>query len=175
MVGGDLLVEARRRAGISQAELSRRSGVPPSLIGRYERYEVTPSLERLRSLIRAAGFELSMRLARVDPSNHDQVLIERELRRTPAERLRRGLMAGRRAAPLPCDAAMPRTADLATLPASAGDHDICFTPSGTRGYLDLRREASRTRIDPGISVSVASLRDVIRSKEAAGRDEDLAQ
>ncbi len=94
MVGGDLLVEARRRAGISQAELSRRSGVPPSLIGRYERYEVTPSLERLRSLIRAAGFELSMRLARVDPSNHDQVLIERELRRTPAERLRRGLMAG---------------------------------------------------------------------------------
>ena len=39
MVSGDLLVEARRRAGISQAELSRRSGVPASLIGRYERYE----------------------------------------------------------------------------------------------------------------------------------------
>lgn len=95
MVGGDLLVEARRRAGISQAELGRRSGVPPSLIGRYERYEVIPSLERLRSLIRAAGFELSIRLARVDPSNHDKVLIERELRRTPAERLRRGLLAGR--------------------------------------------------------------------------------
>ncbi|HVC76212.1 MAG TPA: helix-turn-helix transcriptional regulator [Candidatus Micrarchaeaceae archaeon] len=96
MVSGDLLVEARRRAGISQAELGRRSGVPPSLIGRYERYEVTPSLERLRFLITAAGFELSIRLARVDPSNHDQVLIERELRRTPAERLRRGLMAGRK-------------------------------------------------------------------------------
>jgi transcriptional regulator with XRE-family HTH domain len=95
MVSGDLLVEARRRAGISQAELGRRSVVSPSLIGRYERYEVTPSLERLRSLIGAAGFELSIRLARVDPSNHDQVLIERELRRTPAERLRRGLMAGR--------------------------------------------------------------------------------
>jgi len=96
MVSGDLLVEARRRAGISQAELGRLSGVPPSLIGRYERYEVVPSLERLRSLVRASGFELSMRLARVDASNHDQVLIERELRRTPAERLRRGLMAGRK-------------------------------------------------------------------------------
>jgi uncharacterized protein len=96
MVSGDLLVEARRRAGISQAALGRRSGVPPSLIGRYERYEVIPSLERLRSLIRASGFELSIRLARVDPSNHDRVLIERELRRTPAERLRRGLTAGRR-------------------------------------------------------------------------------
>jgi transcriptional regulator with XRE-family HTH domain len=105
MVSGDLLVEARRRAGISQAELGRRSGVPSSLIGRYERYEVIPSLERLRSLLRAAGFELSIRLAKVDENNHDQVLIERELRRTPAERLRRGLMAGRKLGAL---AASPR-------------------------------------------------------------------
>jgi hypothetical protein len=58
---------------------------------------------------------------------------------------------------------------------AAGDLDICFAPSGTRGYRDLRREALRTRIGPGVSVSVASLRDVIRSKEAAGRDKDLAQ
>ena len=100
-----MLVEARRRAGISQAELGRRSGVPPSLIGRYERYEVIPSLERLRTLLRAAGFELSIRLAKVDASNHDQVLIERELRRTPAERLRRGLMVGRKLGAL---AAQPR-------------------------------------------------------------------
>ena len=95
MVSGDLLVEARRRAGMSQAELGRRSGVPPSLIGRYERYEVIPSLERLRSLLKSAGFELSIRLAKVDDSNHDQMLIERELRRTPAERLRRGIASGR--------------------------------------------------------------------------------
>src|SRR5712692_7490888 len=65
MVSGDLLVEARRRAGMSRAELGRRSGVPASLIGRYERYEVIPSLERLRSLLRAAGFELSIRLAKI--------------------------------------------------------------------------------------------------------------
>lgn len=95
MLSGDLLVEARRRAGISQAELGRRSGVAPSLIGRYERYEVTPSVERLRELLRACGIELSIRLAIVDASDHDRVLIERELRRTPAERLRRGLAAGR--------------------------------------------------------------------------------
>jgi transcriptional regulator with XRE-family HTH domain len=105
MVSGDLLVEARRRAGISQAVLGRRSGVPPSLIGRYERYEVIPSLERLRSLLRAAGFDLSIRLAKVDENNHDQALIERELRRTPAERLRRGLMAGQKLGAL---AASPR-------------------------------------------------------------------
>lgn len=100
MISGDLLVEARRRAGISQAELGRRSGVPPSLIGRYERYEVTPSLERLRELLKAAGFELSFRLANVDQTSHDQVLIERELRRTPAERLRLGLTGGRNTAAL---------------------------------------------------------------------------
>jgi len=77
--------------------------------------------------------------------------------------------------PFPLDADMLRTADMWTLTTSAGDLDICFTPSGTRGYSDLRREALRTRVGPGISVSVASLRDVIRSKEAAGRDKDLAQ
>ena len=95
MVTGDLLVEARRRAGISQAELACRSGVATSLIGRYERYEVIPSLERLRTLLRACGFELSFRLANVDPTDHDRVLIERELARSPEQRLRRGLAAGR--------------------------------------------------------------------------------
>lgn len=96
MLSGDLLVEARRRAGISQAELCRRSGVAQSLIGRYERYEVIPSFERLRALLRACGLELSIRLATVDETEHDLVLIERELRRTPGERLRRGLAAGQR-------------------------------------------------------------------------------
>jgi transcriptional regulator with XRE-family HTH domain len=91
---------------MSQAELSKRSGVSASLIGRYERYEVIPSLERLRALLRAAGVDLSIRLAAVDETNHDQVLIERELRRTPVERLRTGLMAGRNLASL---AARPRS------------------------------------------------------------------
>jgi transcriptional regulator with XRE-family HTH domain len=95
VLSGDLIVEARRRAGISQAELARRSGVAASLIGRYERYEVIPSLERLRELLRACGLELSFRLANVDPTDHDRTLIERELRRTAAERIRRGLAAGR--------------------------------------------------------------------------------
>jgi hypothetical protein len=91
--------------------------------------------------------------------------------------LRAGLRSpsDKSAIPFSLDADMLRTADLWTLTTSAGDLDICFTPSGTRGYRDLRREAMRTRIGPGISVSLASLRDVIRSKEAAGRDRDLAQ
>lgn len=75
----------------------------------------------------------------------------------------------------PIDAEMLTTAELWTFTTSAGDLDVCFTPAGTRGFDDLRREASRERLDRALTVTVASLRDVIRSKEAAGRDKDLAQ
>lgn len=47
-------------------------------------------------------------------------------------------------------------------------------PSGTRGYADLRRHAVSVALG-GIDVPVASLLDVIRSKEAAGRSKDPAQ
>ena len=77
--------------------------------------------------------------------------------------------------PFPIDTDMLTSAELWTLTTSAGDLDVCFTPSGTRGYEDLRREASRERLGRGLTVNVASLRDVIRSKEAAGRAKDLAQ
>jgi len=75
----------------------------------------------------------------------------------------------------PIDVELLTTAELWTLTTSAGDLDVCFKPAGTRGFDDLRREASRERLDRGLTVTVASLRDVIRSKEAAGRDKDLAQ
>jgi hypothetical protein len=52
-----------------------------------------------------------------------------------------------------------------------GRLDITFRPSGTAGFDDLARDAVRLTI-LGIEVSVASLADVIRSKEAAGRDKD---
>lgn len=52
-----------------------------------------------------------------------------------------------------------------------GDLDISFVPSGTAGYDDLRRDAGQV-VFRGLHVWVASLADVIRSKEAAGRDKD---
>ncbi len=52
-----------------------------------------------------------------------------------------------------------------------GNLDIAFEPSGTRGYDDLKRDAVTVDIR-GLAVPVASLADVIRSKEAAGRDKD---
>jgi hypothetical protein len=59
------------------------------------------------------------------------------------------------------------------LQTSLGDLDITFQPSGTRGYDDLRRDVVTMEIR-GVQVPVASLADVIRSKEAAGRVRDRA-
>ena len=52
---------------------------------------------------------------------------------------------------------------------------VVVRPDGTGGYDDLRRDASREELAEGLSVHVASLADVIRSKEAAGRPKDQAQ
>jgi hypothetical protein len=52
-----------------------------------------------------------------------------------------------------------------------GRLDITFTPSGTDGFEDLSRDARHLTI-LGVPVDVASLPDVIRSKEAAGREKD---
>jgi hypothetical protein len=52
-----------------------------------------------------------------------------------------------------------------------GDLDIAFEPAGTRGYEDLRRNALEIRIRR-TRVVLAALADVIRSKEAAGREKD---
>jgi uncharacterized nucleotidyltransferase DUF6036 len=59
------------------------------------------------------------------------------------------------------------------LQTSVGDLDITFQPSGTRGYDDLRRGVVTMQIR-GVEVPVASLADVVRSKEAAGRARDRA-
>jgi hypothetical protein len=54
-----------------------------------------------------------------------------------------------------------------------GDLDVTFVPAGTGGYEDLHADAKQADL-LGITVEVASLADVVRSKEAAGRPKDLA-
>lgn len=76
--------------------------------------------------------------------------------------------------PFPIDAEMLASADSWTLTTRAGNLDVMFSPAGTCGYDDLRRGARRERI-AGVSVSVAALADVIRSKEAANREKDSMQ
>ena len=74
----------------------------------------------------------------------------------------------------PVDARMLSQADMWTLTTRFGPLDLVFRPAGTGGYDDLRRDARV--IDIGEApVAVASLADVIRSKEAANREKDRAQ
>lgn len=48
---------------------------------------------------------------------------------------------------------------------------ISFEPAGTGGYVDLIKRAVVVEVD-ATRFAVASLADVIRSKQAAGRDKD---
>ncbi|MBU3751173.1 MAG: hypothetical protein FGM52_12125 [Mycobacterium sp.] len=73
--------------------------------------------------------------------------------------------------PFACDAAALAGAQTWNLTTDAGDLDIAFGPSGTQGYDDLRRDATEIELY-GVTVSVASLSDVVRSKQAANRPKD---
>lgn len=55
-----------------------------------------------------------------------------------------------------------------------GELDISMVPQGTDGYDDLIRGARRHTLRDGVSAEVASLADVIRSKETADRPKDRA-
>ena len=62
-------------------------------------------------------------------------------------------------------------ANIWNLTTRHGDLDITFTPSGTSGYDDLVRDAVEIQLR-GTPVLLASLADIVRSKDATGRDKD---
>jgi hypothetical protein len=51
--------------------------------------------------------------------------------------------------------------------------DVWFVPDGTGGYDDLIRSAARAELGDGMTVTVADIKAIIRSKAAAGRNKDL--
>lgn len=59
MTAGALLRQARRGAGLTQAELAARAGVTQSVVSAYESGHRQPSLPVLAALIEAAGYELA--------------------------------------------------------------------------------------------------------------------
>lgn len=54
-----------------------------------------------------------------------------------------------------------------------GPFDISFVPDGTKGFDDLIRNA-RVIERAGVKIPVASVEDITRSKQAAGREKDAA-
>lgn len=73
--------------------------------------------------------------------------------------------------PFACDREFLEGVAILNLRTRHGDLDISFQPAGTTGYGDLAADAATVRL-AGRDVAVASLRDVIRSKEAANRPKD---
>ena len=88
-----LVREARKRAGLTQSALAERAGVARSTVARIESGARCPSTDMVERLVRAAGFEI--RVALGDPDPQTTSMLERNLRRTPAERLANAVRATR--------------------------------------------------------------------------------
>ncbi len=67
---GDLVREARRRAGLTQAELGRRAGLAQSVVSAYESGSREPSVPMLVDLVHAAGFTVEINLAERRHGDH---------------------------------------------------------------------------------------------------------
>lgn len=83
-----LLIEARRRTGLSQRALARRARTSQSVVARIENGSASPSWQTLEHLLHAAGFELSTTLMpKLQGRSHMLKDVPRILRLTPEERL----------------------------------------------------------------------------------------
>lgn len=87
MDGGELIREARCRAGLTQRELGARAGTTQSGIARWESGRTNPSLAEVRRLVRLCGLDLEVAIVPRDVSDVAQAERLRDL--TPQERLER--------------------------------------------------------------------------------------
>jgi len=96
MRSGDLIREARLRAGLTQYELAERCGRDRSVIARWEQGTVAPSVETLVELVRACCFDLPLELVPRDPVLRQKLRTTAPL--TPERRLLRLLQRRRKTA-----------------------------------------------------------------------------
>jgi transcriptional regulator with XRE-family HTH domain len=61
-LAGDLLRDARGRAGLSQRALAERAGTSQSVVARIEGNQASPTWDTLTKLLASAGFALRSRL-----------------------------------------------------------------------------------------------------------------
>ena len=85
--GGDLIREARRRAGLSQAELATLAGTAQSGVARWESGRTAVSLDDVIRLVRLCGLDLELSLVPRDESDLAQA--ERLTTLTPHQRIER--------------------------------------------------------------------------------------
>jgi len=85
--GADLIREARLRAGLTQAELSKLTGRERSVIARWEQGAVSPGVDNMLEVIEACGFELPLVLVPRETSLNDRLEKNRML--SPERRAQR--------------------------------------------------------------------------------------
>lgn len=83
---GDLIREARRRAGLSQTALATEIGTTQSAVSRWERGHETPRADTLVDILRACGFEADL-VARPRDTGVDRAQIRNALSMSPEKRL----------------------------------------------------------------------------------------
>lgn len=86
MNAADILLYARRHAGLSQRELAARAGVAQPTIAKIEGGHTSPRFDTLSRLLAACEFRLI--LSRLREEEIDRSSIRELLGMTPAERLR---------------------------------------------------------------------------------------
>jgi transcriptional regulator with XRE-family HTH domain len=82
-----LLKDARRRAGLTQAELGHRLGVSQAAIAKLERPAANPTVTTLEDALWATGHRLTLDAPTRRPGV-DESLIRQQLELTPVERMR---------------------------------------------------------------------------------------
>jgi transcriptional regulator with XRE-family HTH domain len=82
-----LLKNARRQAGLTQAELAQRLGVSQAAVAKLERPGANPAIATLDDALRATGHRLMLDAPRWRPGV-DESLIRQQLAISPAERIR---------------------------------------------------------------------------------------
>src|ERR1035437_7422929 len=87
MRGGDYVVMARRRAGLTQRQLAERLGLRQATIARWERGDRGVSLNDVEVVARTCGLQLDAHLLVEDRSWWPQIAMQLEL--DPLERVRR--------------------------------------------------------------------------------------
>lgn len=83
-----LVRDARKRAGLTQAQLAERAGVAQSVIARLERGGGNPTFLTLERVLHAAGHRLELNAVHQGLRTVDETLIEQQLELSPAARVR---------------------------------------------------------------------------------------
>ncbi len=88
MTPGELLRDARRRHGVTQAQLAARARTSQAAVSRIERGLVSPSVGTLATLLNLLGEELELSARPLD-YGHDRTLIQENLKYSPQARIAR--------------------------------------------------------------------------------------